>query len=335
MRLPPFCRASTGRPSARDRGEVRRAQPPRLRVVLPIEPRSSLGLRPPTGESSMFRFLPLLAAGALTLGTAAPEASARQQLPAGAEEVSQRLNDSPRHGEWVTYDAGDGDEVRAWVVYPERADRAPVVVVIHEIFGLTDWIRGVADQLAADGFIAVAPDLLSGMGPDGRGTPGVDQQGAVALVRELEREDVNRRLRAAAAYGTSLPAATDQVAMLGFCWGGTSSFTMATAWEELGAAVVFYGSSPDDEAVARVRAPVLGLYGEDDARVNVTIAPARAVMENGGQRFDVEIYDGAGHGFLRQQDGRDGANLRATQGAWPRTLSFLREVLEQAGAEGG
>jgi carboxymethylenebutenolidase len=276
----------------------------------------------------MLRFPPFVAFLSLAL---LPAGAAAQALPAGAEEAVDRLNASPRHGEWVTYDAGAAgaeDPVRAWVVYPERPDRAPVVVVIHEIFGLTDWIRAVADQLAADGFIAVAPDLLSGMAPDGRGTDGVDQQGATALVRALDAAQVERRLRGAAAYGTGLPAATDAVAMLGFCWGGTASFTMATAWQELGAAVVYYGSSPPDERVAAVRAPILGLYGEDDARVNVTIDPARAVMDRIGGRFDVEIYPGAGHGFLRQQDGRDGANLRATEGAWPRTVGFLRETLE-------
>ncbi len=250
-----------------------------------------------------------------------------QPLPAGADNALERLNASPRHGEWVTYDAGEGDEVRAWVVYPERSDRAPVVVVIHEIFGLTDWIRGVADQLAADGYIAIAPDLLSGMGPGGGGTESVDQQGATALIRTLERPDANRRIRAAGEYAMALPAALPRVATLGFCWGGTASFIMATEWADLDAAVIYYGSSPADEAVARVQVPLLGLYAGDDARVNVTIEPAQAVLNGLGRRFEVEIYPGSGHGFLRQQDGRDGANLRATEGAWPRTVTFLREVL--------
>jgi carboxymethylenebutenolidase len=233
----------------------------------------------------------------------------------------------------VDYDAGlteDGgrDEVRAWVVYPERADAAPVVVVIHEIFGLTDWIRGVADQLAADGFIAIAPDLLSGKAEGGGGTEAVDQQGATALIRGLDREEVNRRLQAAAEYATALPAASERSATLGFCWGGTASFVMATAWDDLDAAVVFYGSSPPTESLARINVPVLGLYAGDDARVNATIDEAREALARHEQRFEVELYDGAGHGFLRQQTGREGANLRASEGAWPRTVSFLREVLE-------
>jgi carboxymethylenebutenolidase len=274
-------------------------------------------------------FLPLALAVALTLPL---DAAGLQSLPAGNEDALGRLNTSPRHAEWVDYDAGDGDMVRAWVVYPERPDPAPVVVVIHEIFGLTDWIRGVADQLAADGFIAVAPDLLSGHGPGEGGTGAVDQQGAVELIRGLDRGEVNRRLRAGAEYGMSLPAALPRSATLGFCWGGTSAFVMATEWEDLDAAVVFYGSSPETETLSRVRAPILGLYAGDDARVNVTIDPAREELDRLDRRFEVEVYEGAGHGFLRQQDGRDGANMRASRAAWPRAVEFLRGVL---GDEGG
>lgn len=251
-----------------------------------------------------------------------------QTLPAGEADATARLNASPRHGEWVTVPAGDGDEVRAWVVYPERPDPAPVVVVIHEIFGLSDWIRGVADQLAAEGFIAIAPDLLSGKGPGGGGTESVDQQGATALIRELDRAEVNRRLQATAEYATALPAATDRVASIGFCWGGTSSFTFATAWDGLDGAVVYYGSSPAETDLQRTAAPILGLYAGDDARVNTTIEPARFVLGPMNVPYGVEIFEGAGHGFLRQQDGREGANMRASQGAWPRTITFLEEILE-------
>lgn len=269
---------------------------------------------------------PLLLASLLLLGPVLPAAA--QTLPAGEADALARLNASPRHGEWVTVDAGAGDELRAWVVYPERPDAAPVVVVIHEIFGLTDWIRAVADQLAADGFIAIAPDLLSGKGPGGGGTESVDAQGATALIRDLDRTEVNRRLEAAATYATGLPAATDRVASVGFCWGGTSSFLFASAWEGLDAAVVYYGSSPEEPDLQRISVPILGLYGGDDARVNATIEPARWILDPLNVPFEVEIYDGAGHGFLRQQDGREGANLRASQGAWPRTITFLEELLE-------
>lgn len=276
------------------------------------------------------RTLPLLACLALAGGIALPAPQLlAQDLPPGNEDATERLNSSPRHGEWVEFDAaGDGSEpVRAWLVYPERPDPAPVVVVIHEIYGLTDWIRSVADQLAADGYIAIAPDFLSGHGPDGGGTESVDQQGAVELVRSLTQEDVQRRVAAAAAFATDLPAATDRWATLGFCWGGTVSFRAATRDPALGAAVVFYGSSPDTPTLGGVQAPVLGLYAGDDARVNVTIEPAQIELERLGRRFEVELYEGAGHGFLRQQDGREGANLRASRLAWPKAIGFLDEVL--------
>jgi carboxymethylenebutenolidase len=219
--------------------------------------------------------------------------------------------------------------VRAWVVYPERADVAPVVVVIHEIYALTDWIRGVADQLAAEGFIAIAPDLLSGKGPGGGGSESVDEQGAVALIRGLETDEVTRRIKAGAAYATGLPAATSAVGIVGFCWGGSTSFRMATVWPELNAAVAYYGGSPPTETLGGIQAPVLGHYGGNDARVNASIPDAQAEMERLGKSYEVHIHEGAGHGFLRQQPGQDGANMLATRAAWPRTVAFFKEYLEK------
>jgi carboxymethylenebutenolidase len=263
----------------------------------------------------------------VTILTGAPVVVTAQELPADEEGALARLDASPRHGEWVKYDGGGGDSVSAWVVYPERGDAAPVVVVIHEIYGLTDWIRAVADQLAGDGFIAIAPDLLSGKGPGGGGTDSVDRQGAVRLIRDLDRAEVSRRLQAAVAYATALPSAASAAGSVGFCWGGSTSFRFAAAWPELDAAVVYYGGSPDSQALARIEAPILGLYGGEDARVNATIDPARAEMDRLGKRYEIEIFAGAGHGFLRQQSGQEGANLSATERAWPRTIAFLREHL--------
>jgi carboxymethylenebutenolidase len=260
-------------------------------------------------------------------GPAGQSRLAGQNLPPDEEGALAHLDASPRHGEWVDYDAGNGDMVRAWVVYPERSGPAPVVVVIHEIYALTDWIRGVADQLAAEGFIAVAPDLISGKGPDGGGSESVDRQGAVALIRALDPQEVTRRLKAAAAYAANLPAATSSVGVVGFCWGGSTSFRMATEWPELGAAVVYYGGSPPTETLANIQTPVLGLYGADDARVNATIPDAEAEMGRLGKFYEPNLYDSAGHGFLRQQDGREGANMKASQEAWPRTVAFFREHL--------
>lgn len=285
-------------------------------------------MRNAAGSPHASRRPALLALCGLGVLLAPPTADA-QTLPPDEAGAMERLNASPRHGEWVTYDAGAGDRVSAWVVHPERPDPAPVVIVIHEIYGLTDWIRGVADQLAADGFIAVAPDLLTGHGPGGGGTASLgDRDAVVQAIRGLERSDVNRRLRAAAAWGMALPSAADRVGVVGWCWGGSSSFALATAYPDLDAAVVYYGGSPED-GFADIRAPVLGLYGGDDERVNATIPNARQAMDALGKTYEVEIYEGAGHGFLRAQEGREGANMAATRGAWPATVSFFRRYLER------
>ena len=257
----------------------------------------------------------------------APSAARSAAPPPGATEAAARLSASPRHGEWVMVPAGPGDSVRAWVVYPERRDRAPVVLVVHEIFGVTGWIRSVADQLAADGFIAIAPDLLTGRniptGPDGDPV----RDSATAAVRTLAAADVQRRLDHVARFGMALPAALPKYGIVGFCWGGSASFAHAAHAPGLGAAVVYYGSSPDAAALRNVRAPVLGLYGENDARVNATIAPADSVLRALGRTYEHQIFPGAGHGFLRQQDGQNGANLAASQAAWPRTLAWFRTHL--------
>jgi carboxymethylenebutenolidase len=248
-------------------------------------------------------------------------------LPPLEADAKARLASSPRHGEWVTVDAGGGDRVDAYVVYPERKDRAPVVLVVHEIFGLNDWARTVADQLAAEGFIAVAPDFLSGKGPDGKGSSALAADAARQLNSALQPAEVVRRLNAVAAYATKLPAATPMYGVVGFCWGGGISYLYATEQPDLDAAVVYYGVSPASPALAKIRAPVLGLYGGDDARVNATIPAAQDEMKRLNKRYEVELYDGAGHAFLRQQDAREGANLRAAQKAWPRTVQFLKAAL--------
>ncbi len=257
-----------------------------------------------------------------------PDAPARDAaIPPSEEGAKAALEASPRHGEYVDLAVPGSDaKVKTWVVYPERADKAPVVIVIQEIFGLTDWIRAVADRLAADGFIALAPDLLSGKGPGGGGTSAfASRDDVIGAVRALAPEEVRARLDAARAYAIKLPASSGRSATIGFCWGGATSFAYAAHQPALDAAVVYYGTSPAAEALASIKAAVLGLYGSDDARVNATIEPAAAEMAKLGKTYEREIYPGAGHGFLRAQDGRDGANLKASQAAWPRALEFLRK----------
>jgi carboxymethylenebutenolidase len=274
----------------------------------------------------------ILLCSLVALSCATPPAVGRAQDTAGAarlppseESAKDRLNRSPRHGEYQTVDVG-GTPVRMWVVHPERKDAAPVVIVIHEIYGLTDWIRGVADQLAADGFVAVAPDLLSGKGPNGGGTEAFASRDDVTrAVSGLDRGEVAARLDAVRRHGLALPGAKGKSATIGFCWGGATSFAYAAAQTGLDAAVVYYGTAPDDRArLAAVKAPVLGLYGGNDARVNATIDATRSAMKELGKRYEPHVFEGAGHGFLRAQSGQDGANLKASERAWPLTLAFLR-----------
>ena len=247
-------------------------------------------------------------------------------LPPSNSEAMARVGASTRHAEWAMIKTGPSDSVAAWVVYPERSSKAPVIVVIHEIFGLSTWIRGVADQFAADGFIAIAPDLLTPK-RSGNLTSEWPADSARSVIRTLRPEDVQRQLDAVAQYGMSLPAAAKKYGVVGFCWGGSTSFQHAVHAPSLGAAVVYYGSSPEAGQFATVRAPVLGLYGGNDARVNATIPRADSSMRALGKQFEHHIYPGAGHGFLRQQQDSTGANMKATEQAWPATLAWFRAHL--------
>ena len=250
-------------------------------------------------------------------------------LPPSAEQAKTALGASPRHGEYVNVPMSGGPALKTWISYPERKDKAGVVIVIQEVFGLSDWLRGVADQLAKEGFIAVAPDMVSGFGPGGGGTDSVGSpDDVVALVHKITPEEAMRRLNAVYDWARKLPAGNGKIGTVGFCWGGGQSFAFAGAQPSVSAAVVFYGVSPDSAVIDVIQAPVLGHYGGDDERVDATVPPAQAEMKKLGKSFEVHTYEGAGHGFLRDQSGRDGANLKATQQAWPRTVAFLKEKLK-------
>ena len=251
-------------------------------------------------------------------------------LPAAEEAAKAALDASPRHGEYVDVPVAPGHvPIRTWIVYPERRDRAGVVLIVHEIYGLSDWIRAVADQLASEGFIAVAPDLVSGLGPGGGGTDSAaTRDDAVRLVRQLTPAETLLRLGAVRAWAVKLPAANGRLATVGFCWGGGVSFACATTRPAPAACVVFYGVPPDSARLPDVAAPVLAHYGGDDARVTATMAPTQAALARLGRAYEPHVYEGAGHGFVRAQSLRDGANLRATRQAWPRTLEFLRTYLK-------
>jgi carboxymethylenebutenolidase len=208
-----------------------------------------------------------------------------------------RLDASPRHHEYVTLKHGSRT-VQAFIVYPEVKGKAPVVVLIHEIFGLTDWAKEMADELAAQGFIVIAPDLLTGFGPGGGGSSEFPSQDAtIKAVSGLDPDVVNADLDAAADYGKHLPAGDGKIAVVGFCWGGGKSFAFAAHRKDLSAAFVFYGPGPAN--VSPITAPVYGFYAGNDARIGATVPATVAAMKAAGKTYEPVTYDGAGHGFMR------------------------------------
>jgi carboxymethylenebutenolidase len=239
-----------------------------------------------------------------------------------------QLAASPRHGDWVDIPSSSGAApIKSLVVYPERKDKAPVVIVIPEVFGLSDWIRGVADQLAKEGFIAIAPDFLSGMGPNHGGSQELGEQGSMQPTMAMKDEDTLRILKDVRAYALKIPSASGKLATVGFCWGGGTSFLYALNEPTLSAAVAYYGPMPDSLDYSKAKAPILGLYGENDPRVDGGIPKAKDELAKRSVPYDPHVFPGAGHGFLRQQGGNPNApgNKAAADQAWPLTLEFLRK----------
>src|SRR5215469_629893 len=209
---------------------------------------------------------------------------------AAQEWAKQNLEKSPRHQEWVKI-KHDNREVNAFVVYPEVKGKVPVVIVIHEIFGLSDWARSAADEVAAKGYIAVAPDLLSGFGPKGGGSNDfASTQDSVKAVSGLDPDVITADLNAVADYGKKLPASNGKLAVGGFCWGGGQTFRFATNRADLAAAFVFYGPPPDKDAMERIKAPVYGFFAGNDARIAAMIPDAIANMKAAGKTFEPVTY---------------------------------------------
>ena len=237
-----------------------------------------------------------------------------------------RVEKSPRHREWVTV-KHDGRSVETFVVYPESKNKTPVVVVIHEIFGLSDWVEDLADQVAEAGYIAVAPDLLSGMGPNGGRTPAFAAGTVGQAIGKLDPNQITADLNAVADYGLKLPASSGKLFVAGFCWGGGQTFRYATNRADLAGAFSFYGPPPPKEAMATIKAPVYGFYGGNDARINAMIPAATDQMKEAGKRYDPVIYEGAGHGFMRAGEAPDAndANKKARADAWARWKSLMKK----------
>jgi len=248
--------------------------------------------------------------------------------PVATEQLATALKSSPRKSEWVDIKGSNGTPIKSFVVYPDRRDKAPVVIVVMEIFGLSDWIRGVTDQLAKEGFIAIAPDFLSGMGPNKGGSAELGSQGATQAIGSVTLDDRMRIMSDVRTHALAMPAANGKIGTVGFCWGGGTVFAYALTQPALNAAVSYYGPMPADvTAYANAKVPVLGLYGQNDARVNANIELAKTEMAKAKATYDPHIFAGAGHGFLRQQAGSANApgNLKATEEAWPLTVEFLKK----------
>jgi carboxymethylenebutenolidase len=261
--------------------------------------------------------------------------------------AKQRLAKSPRHQEWVKIKNGTR-EVNSFVVYPENKNKATAVVVIHEIFGMSDWVQSLTDQLAEAGYVAIAPDLLSGMGPNGGGTSSMDRSAIGQAIRDLPPDQITADLNAVADYVSKLPASNGKVVVTGYCWGGSQSFRYATNNPNIKAAFVFYGAAPMkpdgeilQEALEQIKAPVYGFYAGNDARINATLTKTSVAMAELKKKFEPVTYEGAGHGFMRAGDAPEPdkstadyekaleawkANKKARDEAWVRWKKLLAAI---------
>ena len=236
------------------------------------------------------------------------------------------LEKSPRHREWVTV-KHDGRSVEIFVVYPESKGKTPVVLIIHEIFGMTDWVQDLADQVAAAGYIAVAPDLLSGMGPNGGHSSDFAEGKTMEAVSHLNPDQVTGDLNAAADFAVKIPASNGKLFVGGFCWGGGQTFRFATNRIDVAAAFVFYGPPPEKDAMTRIKAPVYGFYAGNDSRIGAMIPDTVAQMKAAGKTYDIVTYEGAGHGFMRSGEAPDAkdADKKARSEAWSRWKSLFNK----------
>jgi carboxymethylenebutenolidase len=239
-----------------------------------------------------------------------------------------KLEKSSRHQEWVKVKNGSR-ELQCFVVYPEVKDKTTTIVMIHEIFGLSDWTREMADELAEAGYIVIAPDLLSGLGPNGGGSDAFTNQSAVTkAVSMLPPEQVTADLNAAADYASKITAGSGKVVVAGFCWGGGQSFRFATNNKDVKAAFVFYGTPPNGDDMQKINCPVYGFYGGNDARVTATVPKATEQMKAASKSYNPVTYDGAGHGFMRagEAPGANEANKKARDEAFQRWLELLKKI---------
>lgn len=246
----------------------------------------------------------------------------------------QAVDKSPRKREWVSVKQGTRS-VESFLAHPQGSGKAPGIVVIHEIFGMSDWVEEVTDEFAAAGYVAIAPDLLSGMGPNGGRTKdfpaaaGGGMGGPVGqAIQKLPQDQVMADLSAVMDYLKKQPACNGKVAVVGFSWGGGQCFQFATTRKDLSAAYVFYGTPPAAAAMANIACPVYGFYGGNDQRVDATIPTATEQMKAAGKTYEPVVYEGAAHGFMRSGDqpGGPAADKKARDEAWARINSITPKL---------
>jgi len=236
-----------------------------------------------------------------------------------------RLETSPRHHEWVTVD--QTAQTKAFLVYPEVADKKPVVLLIHENRGLNDWARSMADQIAEMGYIALAPDFLSGKAPNGGGTTAFENSDAArTAIYDLDPNEILHILDKTVDFAKKIPASNGKVVVIGFCWGGSQSFQFATQTTAIETAIVCYGTGPKNSSdYKNIKIPVYGFYGGNDQRVNATIAMSQQAMKQNDQIYETVVYEGAGHGFFRagEEENASDANKKARTAG----IKRLKEIL--------
>lgn len=271
-------------------------------------------------EVSRRRFLEGSAAGVAAAGLGASSLQAQ-------DWARQAVDKSPRKREWVSV-KHHGRSVESFIAHPQAQAKAPVMLVIHEIFGMTDWVESVTDEFAAAGFLAIAPDLLSGMAPGGGRTKDFASGEAGKAIRTLPPDQVTADLNAVLDYCAKLPGSNGKVCVVGFSWGGSQSFRFATNRKDLAASVVFYGSGPEADSIPRIQCPVYGYYGGADARINGTIPATQEAMKAAGKQYQSVIYEGAAHGFMRagaQPDATE-PNRKARAEAWVKMKELAKKL---------
>lgn len=240
----------------------------------------------------------------------------------------KRLENSPRHHEWIKVQSGDR-EVHCFVAFPERVDDAPTIIVIHENRGLTDWVRSLADKLAEAGYLAIAPDMLSDFSEEyPRTTAFPDSDAARTAIYELDPDQVTDDLNEVFRAAGQIDGSNGEISVMGFCWGGSQSFRMATNNPDLKNAFVFYGTGPKDlEDIERIEAKVYGFYGETDQRVNASIEQSEKLMKEAGKFYEYKIYEGAGHAYMRRADDPD--EDPAHKAAAIASMEWIKEILDR------